>query len=86
MVALKLTTILEHLKKKGLDAKIQEETNQIYIVYKIEGHEFPLFIQIGTSPDKPLINLFQNHSLFRTQIHGFLVVEYRFYPIEQFGI
>lgn len=46
MLDLTLDNLLEHLKKNGLDAKIQKETNQIYVVYKIQNQDFPLFIRI----------------------------------------
>ncbi len=38
--------ILEALKKMKLDAKVQKETNQIYIVFKHESKECPLFIRL----------------------------------------
>ena len=39
-------SLLELLKKLNFDAKVQEETNQIYFVFKHERREFPLFIRI----------------------------------------
>jgi hypothetical protein len=39
-------TLLDELKKLGYDAKVQEQTDQIYVIFKIEKREFPLFIRI----------------------------------------
>lgn len=46
MLNLKLDKLLSHLKKSGLQAEIQKETNQIVIIFKILEREFPLFIRI----------------------------------------
>jgi hypothetical protein len=39
-------TLLQELKKLNLEAQVQEETNQIYLIFKHERREFPLFIRI----------------------------------------
>jgi hypothetical protein len=46
MINLKLDAILEYLTKKGVPAQLQDETNQIIIIFKIGDREFPLFIRI----------------------------------------
>jgi hypothetical protein len=46
MLNLNLETILKHLQENKIDAKLQKETNQIYVVYKIQNQDFPLFIRI----------------------------------------
>lgn len=45
MIPLELTALQQFLSQK-FDAKIQEETKQIYIIFKIQKYEFPLFIKI----------------------------------------
>ena len=47
MIPLTIPALLEYLKKEKFDAKLQSVTNQIYIVFKKEGHEFPLFIKVA---------------------------------------
>jgi hypothetical protein len=37
--------LLEALKKLNFDPKIQPETNQIFLTFEHEGHEFPIFIR-----------------------------------------
>lgn len=46
MIHLELDKLLEYFKKKELPAQLQNETNQIVIVFKIGEREFPLFIRI----------------------------------------
>jgi len=46
MLNLNLEAILKHLQDNKTDAQLQKETNQIYIVYKIQNQDFPLFIRI----------------------------------------
>ena len=45
---LKITqhTLLQELKRLNFEALVQEETNQIYLIFKHERREFPLFIRI----------------------------------------
>lgn len=38
--------LLESLKKLALDGKVQRETNQIYVIIKHDGKEFPLFMRM----------------------------------------
>ncbi len=38
-------TLLDYLKKKQLDPQVQEETQQIFSIWKTDGREFPLFIR-----------------------------------------
>lgn len=47
MVALDLTTIYTHLKTKGHDVKLQEETQQIYEVITVNSLEYALFIKVS---------------------------------------
>lgn len=51
MIELTLPKILDHLKKEKFDPKLQSETDQIYFIFKIEGHEFPLFVRIYDESD-----------------------------------
>lgn len=46
MLELKLNKIHEYLCEKGFDAHIQQETKQIYFVYKIHRKDFPVFIRV----------------------------------------
>lgn len=45
MIALNLNALYDFLKQNKEDVKKQEATDQIYIIYKQEGLEFPLFIK-----------------------------------------
>lgn len=45
MIKVNLNSLLNSLKK-NYQAELQEQTNQIYIILKIEDREFPLFIRI----------------------------------------
>ena len=46
MLKISQHTLLQELKRLNFDAKVQEETNQIYLLFKHEKREFPLFIRI----------------------------------------
>lgn len=46
MIPLNIDSILEYLKSQNFDAKLQEATQQIYILFRIEDGEFPLFIRV----------------------------------------
>ncbi len=46
MIKIAQHSLLTELKKMNLDAQVQEETNQIFIIFKHEKREFPLFIRI----------------------------------------
>lgn len=46
MIPMTLNSILTHLKRKGFDPKLQDETNQLYMNLKIGEKEFPMFIRI----------------------------------------
>ncbi|MCE5295252.1 MAG: YbjN domain-containing protein [Chlamydiales bacterium] len=37
--------LLQSLQNLKLDAKVQTETNQIYVIFEHEGNQFPLFIR-----------------------------------------
>lgn len=52
-VTLKL--LQDYLKKKGYEASIQEETQQVLLLFKFEGREFPLFARI--LPEGSLLQL-----------------------------
>lgn len=39
------------LKKEGYEVNQQQETEQIYVVFKILDHEFPLFVKIHDQSD-----------------------------------
>ena len=46
MINLELKSLLEHLRDKKIEAQIQKETNQIYILFKIAEKEYPVFLRI----------------------------------------
>jgi len=46
MISLSLESLQKSLKENGYEANIQKETDQIYILLKIDETEFPLFIKI----------------------------------------
>lgn len=45
MINLNNEDLLQHLKGQKFDVKMQEATNQLYVIFKIEGREFPMFIK-----------------------------------------
>ncbi len=51
MIPLNLDQILEHLRRKNYDAKLQSETNQIYFIHKAGQLEFPIFFRIFEKGD-----------------------------------
>lgn len=51
MIKVDLNTLQKFLTDKNYDAKLQEETNQIYVILKVSGREFPLFLRIFESSD-----------------------------------
>lgn len=53
MIPLEIEKIAEFLKQEQVDAKLQGLTNQLCIVFKREGREFPLFIK-ASEKDKIL--------------------------------
>lgn len=55
MISLSLESLLAALQKRNHDAKIQEETKQIYSILKIEQREFPLFLRIF--PEEHLLQM-----------------------------
>jgi hypothetical protein len=46
MMNLTIETLLTLLKKKGIDAEIQQETGQIVFAFQVDDEPFPLFIRI----------------------------------------
>lgn len=46
MIRLEIEKIQEHLRRKGLEAQLQKETQQLYLIFKIAEREFPLFIRV----------------------------------------
>lgn len=46
MMTLNNDNLLKFLKDQGLDAQLQPETNQVYVLYKFFNHDFPLFFRI----------------------------------------
>ena len=46
MIKVTLDSLQEYLRKKKHDVQLQKETQQLYIILKIEGKEFPLFLRI----------------------------------------
>jgi hypothetical protein len=51
MIQLNLNALINYLRDKNYDAQMQKETQQIYIILKIAGKEFPLFIRIFDQSD-----------------------------------
>ena len=51
MIQLNLNELLKYLRAKNYDAQLQKETQQIYIILKLAGKEFPLFIRIFEQSD-----------------------------------
>jgi hypothetical protein len=51
MIKVDLDSLLKFLAEKKYDAKLQNETKQIYVILSLEGREFPLFIRIFDSSD-----------------------------------
>jgi hypothetical protein len=47
--------ILEHLKKKGYQAELQKETDQISVIINIHDIEFPLFFRLLA--DSPILQI-----------------------------
>lgn len=45
MITLNQKNLIDALKKYNFDPQIQDETNQIYLIFKHEKREFPLFIR-----------------------------------------
>ncbi len=46
MISLSLTTLFDYLQSKDLKPELQQETNQIYVIFKFNGKDFPLFLRI----------------------------------------
>lgn len=46
MINLSLESLQENLSNKGFAVELQKETKQLYIIYKINDKEFPLFLRI----------------------------------------
>ncbi len=46
MINLTLEALQENLSNKGFAVELQKETKQLYIIYKINDKEFPLFLRI----------------------------------------
>lgn len=51
MIKINLKSLQTFLTEKKYDAKLQEETKQIYIVLSVAGKEFPLFLRIFEASD-----------------------------------
>ncbi len=51
MAVLNLDNIKKSLKKKNMDAQVQQETQQVYTILNLDGKEFPLFIRIYEQGD-----------------------------------
>jgi hypothetical protein len=50
-----LKALQDYLRKKQYDASIQEETQQVFVLFKFDGREFPLFARI--LPEGSLLQL-----------------------------
>lgn len=45
MIDFTLEALLKHLEEKKFDAKIQDETQQVVVILKVQERDFPLFIR-----------------------------------------
>lgn len=46
MLKLTLQNVLTYLNEKKLDAQLQKETQQIYVLFNIDNVQFPLFLRV----------------------------------------
>jgi len=46
MIPNTINSLMKFLKQKGYEAQYQEETDQIYVIFKVGKHEFPLFVRV----------------------------------------
>lgn len=51
MTKLSLENIKKFLQSKSLDAQIQQETQQVYVILKIDNVDYPLFVRIYDQGD-----------------------------------
>lgn len=51
MTPLTIDHLQKTLKRLKYDAQLQEETNQLYVILKIQQIEFPIFLRIYPSED-----------------------------------
>lgn len=51
MIKVDQDSLLQFLKSKSFDAKLQAETKQIYTLLSVQGRDFPLFIRIFEPSD-----------------------------------
>lgn len=51
MIPLNLESLKDHLSKQNLQPELQPETNQLYVILKPHGREFPLFVRIYEGND-----------------------------------
>lgn len=58
MLSLNLSEVQQFLTSKNYNVQLQKETNQLYILLKIEEREFPLFIRIYEESDLLQLILF----------------------------
>lgn len=58
MLTLSLDHIKDFLTEKKHEVQFQKETNQLYILLKVEGHDFPLFIRVYEEGDLLQLILF----------------------------
>lgn len=58
MLKLTLDNVKKFLKEKNYEIQYQKETDQLFMVQKIEGHDFPLFIRVYDEGDLLQIILF----------------------------
>lgn len=58
MIHAKIHEILDALKEKGFQATLQEETQQVFIIFKLHEAEFPLFVKVVHDGDLLQILMF----------------------------
>lgn len=46
MIPNTINSLMKFLKQKGHEPQYQKETDQIYVIFKVGNHEFPLFFRV----------------------------------------
>ena len=68
MLKLTLESLKGHFLKNKLDAQIQEETQQLYIIFRIDNADYPLFIRIYESGDLLQLLIFLPYELKKAAV------------------
>lgn len=68
MLDLTLDVLQEYLQKNQIDVQLQPETQQLYIVFKIDKIEYPLFIRIYEGGDLLQLLIFLPYDLKKSLV------------------